>query len=59
MLTWAKLHSPNTPNQQFEYLVNWYMGRAKRRGWATTLPLLEEDVMCNELKAEIKKRWQK
>ena len=59
MLNWAKTLTLNTPQQQFEYLVNWYIGRAKRRGWETTLPLLEEEKMVNELKTEIKQRWNK
>lgn len=59
MPDWAKPLTPNSADQKFNYMVNWYIGRAKRRGWATTLTMLENEIEVEAMKAEIKKRWKK
>ena len=44
----------NTDEQQIEYLAAHFLGRAKRYGWKTVLPILESDNSAKEIKAKIR-----
>ncbi len=52
--------SSNLKNRHDDYLVNWYIGVAKRRGWDVVVHLLSqypdvEDQMKQEIKRKLGK----
>lgn len=44
----------NTNGKRIEYLALHFLGRAKRYGWKTVLPILEGDKSAEEIKEKIR-----